>query len=256
MTESREMQGRVALITGANEGIGLAIARAFAGAGASVAIAARRAPQGEAAADMLRRETGAVVHFVSADVSLARDVERMVGEVVARYGRLDYACNNAGVIHPMKPITEGTEEEWDSTIDTNLKGVWLCMKHQIPEILRSGGGAIVNMSSVAGLIGYPDHYAYSASKAGIVALTRVAAVSYAQRGIRVNAVCPGAVMTHMMQTLVDADPALEPRLSSLHPMNRVGTPAEVADAVLWLCSSRSSFITGHALPVDGGWVVP
>ncbi|EYF07086.1 3-oxoacyl-[acyl-carrier protein] reductase [Chondromyces apiculatus DSM 436] len=247
------MQGKVALITGASEGLGFAIARSFAEAGAKLGIASRRSQEGEVAAEMLRRETGAEVVFVAADVSQARDVERMVGQIAGHYGRLDHVCNNAGVVFPFKPITEVLEEEWDATVDINMKGVWLCMKYQIPELLKNGGGSIVNMSSVVGLVGYPNHYAYSASKAGIVALTKVAAMSYAQRGIRVNAVCPGVVKTTMLGVLTDADPLLAAQLDGLHPMNRLGTPEEVGNTVVWLCSEKASFITGHALPVDGGW---
>jgi len=177
----------------------------------------------------------------------------MVKKAVDTYGRLDCAFNNAGVV-VMKSTVDCTEEEWDHVISVNLKGVWLCMKYEIPQMLKQGRGAIVNTSSVVGLIGTPGHAPYTASKHGVVGLTKVAALDCAQAGIRVNAVCPGSVPTPMLEPIL-ADPQLKDSMQELHPLGRLGKPEEIAEAVIWLCSEAASFVTGVAFPVDGGVVV-
>ena len=176
----------------------------------------------------------------------------MIAETVRRYGRLDAAFNNAGVEGIRVPMGEFPEDEWDRVIDVDLKGVWLGMKYEIPQMLEQGGGAIVNTSSIAGLIGMKGGSAYGAAKHGVVGLTKVAALEYATQGVRVNAVCPGAIRTGMTDRLIEREPEREEWYMSIQPIGRFGTPNEISDAVVWLCSDAASFITGHALPVDGG----
>ena len=192
--------------------------------------------------------------FIHVDVSQAGQVEAMVRQVVETFGRLDCAHNNAGVEGVMVPLADCTEEEWDRTININLKGVFLGMKYEIPQMLKQGGGAIVNTSSVAGLVGFSGLPAYVGSKFGVVGITKVAALDYAKAGIRVNAVCPGVIRTPMVQRLVDSHPEMEAALAAGEPVGRIGESNEVAEAVVWLCSERASFVTGHAFAVDGGWV--
>jgi NAD(P)-dependent dehydrogenase (short-subunit alcohol dehydrogenase family) len=242
--------GKVAVVTGGSSGIGRAAALAFAAEGARVAIAARRAPESEGTVKLIESKGGEAC-FVPTDVSKAGDVERLIAKAVDRWGRLDYAFNNAGVIgSSFVPAHNYEEEVWDKVIDINLKGVFLSMKYEIPAMLTSGGGAIVNMSSVAGLIGGPVGIAYYASKHGVIGTTKAAAIEYASKGIRVNAVCPAVIETAMADEAFSPD--LRPRLLAAHPLGRFGTPDEVAQAVIWLCSDKAGFITGHALAVDGG----
>jgi len=245
------LDGRVALVTGGAAGIGRASAVAFARAGARVVVADVDRDGGEETARLIR-EAGGEVAFVRADVSQATDVEAMVAATVARYGRLDCAHNNAGV-------TAGgfthrlSEAAWDRVLAVNLTGTWLCLKYEVAQLLRQrSGGAIVNTASASGLVGLAGASAYAASKHGVLGLTRTAALEYAPRGIRVNAVCPSFVRTAMLEQTLAAGPDGEARLVALEPMGRLGTPEDVAGPVVWLCTDAAAFVTGHALAVDGG----
>jgi NAD(P)-dependent dehydrogenase (short-subunit alcohol dehydrogenase family) len=248
-----EFAGQVALVTGAGSGIGRASALAFARAGARVVVADVATPGGEETVRLITA-SGGEAHFVGADVSQPGDVEALVRQTIERYGRLDLAHNNAGIESARAATHTCTEENWDRTLAVNLKGVWLCLKYEIAAMLRQGGGAIVNTASVAGLVGLPELPAYVASKHGIVGLTKTAALEYAPRGIRVNAVCPGVIRTPMIERFAAANPQAQTELSAAEPIGRLGEPEEVAQAVLWLCSAAASFVTGSCLPVDGGWV--
>jgi NAD(P)-dependent dehydrogenase (short-subunit alcohol dehydrogenase family) len=241
----------VALVTGAGSGIGRAAALAFAQEGACVIVSDMHAQSGEDTARTIR-DMGRQAQFVQADVSKSVDVERLLEQTIARYGRLDFAFNNAGIEGEMATTADCTEENWDRTLAANLKGVWLCMKYELARMLAGGAGAIVNCSSVAGLVGFPQLPAYVASKHAIVGLTRAAALEYATKGIRVNAVCPGVIRTAMVERIEHGHPGLN--LAAGEPMGRMGTPEEIAAAVTWLCCDRASFVTGQALAVDGGWI--
>jgi NAD(P)-dependent dehydrogenase (short-subunit alcohol dehydrogenase family) len=256
MTE--RFRDKVALVTGGSLGIGRTTARAFAQEGARVVIADVNLDEGQ---DAVRRikETGGEALFVQADVSHATDVEAMVREAIAAYGRLDCAFNNAGIGgrggRRMR-TADYSEEEWDRFMRVNLKGVWLSMKYEIPEMLRQGSGAIVNMSSGSGLVGVRHMAPYVTSKHGVVGLTRTAALEYAPEGIRINAVCPGVIATKRITDEFVQHPELEAVRVGAHPIGRLGREEEVAETVLWLCSDAASFIVGHAMAVDGGYVVP
>ena len=247
-------ESKVVLITGGNSGIGQATALAFAKKGAKVIVAARRVSEGKATVAMIK-ETGGEAHFVQTDVTKATEVEAMIAACITNYGGLDYAVNNAGIGGtPFTPAAEYEEEIWDNVIDINLKGVWLCMKYEILEMLKSGQGAIVNMSSVAGLKGGRVGAAYYASKHGVIGLTKAAAIEYAAQGVRINAVCPAVIKTAMTDPIFH-DKDMTAMATAMHPMGRVGRPEEVASTVLWLCSEDASFVTGHAHPVDGGFLI-
>jgi NAD(P)-dependent dehydrogenase (short-subunit alcohol dehydrogenase family) len=250
---SGAMAGRVALVTGGSSGIGRATALAFAREGARVVVAADRNVEGGEETARLIVEGGGAATFVRADVSRAGDVEALVARAVDLYGRLDYAHNNAGVGQGGTATTaECSEEAWDRVLGINLKGVWLCLKYEIRQMLRQGGGAIVNTASAAGLIAQEGMPAYVASKHGVVGLTRAAALEYGRIGIRVNAVCPGYVQTPLAaRRLAQAGAAI----AAQHAMGRIGTPEEVAAAVVWLCSDAAGFVTGLAMPVDGGFTL-
>jgi len=243
--------GKVAIITGGNSGIGKAAAMRFAERGAQVVIAARRADEGNETVAEIRAAGGDAI-FVQTDVSQEAQVEAMVRKTVETYGGLDYAFNNAGMpgTGPGTTLVDASEDAWNKVIDVNLKGVWLCMKYQIPEMLKRGAGAIVNDSSVAGLQGSPN-FAYVASKHGVVGLTKSAALIHAHQGIRVNAVCPGWVRTPMVEPALE-DPEFAAGVLAMEPIGRLGRPEEVAEAVMWLCSDDASFVTGIAMPIDGG----
>ena len=248
-----ELEGKVALVTGASSGIGRESALAFASAGARVVVSDVVVDDGEETVSQIQSKGGEAT-FVRADVSQTAEVEALVRHTIETYGRVDCAHNNAGIEGDMAPTAECAEANWDRTIGINLKGVWLCMKYEIPEMLRQGGGAIVNTSSAAGLVGFANLPAYVASKHGIAGLARTAALEYAEQGIRVNAVCPGVIHTPMIDRIVSGDAQAEAQFTALEPVGRMGSPAEVAQAVVWLCSDAASFVTGIAMPVDGGFV--
>lgn len=247
------LDGKVALVTGAGSGIGRASAMAFAREGAKVVVSDVVVEGGEQTVRMIQEAGGEAV-FVNADVSKAAEVEALVNSAVETYGRLDCAHNNAGIEGAMASTVDCTEETWERTININLKGVWLGMKHEIPRMIEGGGGAIVNTASVAGLVGFQGLPAYVASKHGVVGLTRTAALEYAQQGIRVNAVCPGVIRTPMVERILGGDPEAEAQFTALEPVGRMGKPEEIAEAVVWMCSDAASFVTGHAMAVDGGLV--
>jgi NAD(P)-dependent dehydrogenase (short-subunit alcohol dehydrogenase family) len=248
-----EMTGKVALVTGGSSGIGRATALAFARMGAKVAVANRTQATGEAVVHEIEKAGGEAV-WIQTDVSRATRVESMVQQVVEIYDRLDYAFNNAGSGGEGGWVTEMSEESWDSTIDGYLKSVWLCMKYEIPQMLKDGGGAIVNNSSVDGQRGFPWDPAYSAAKHGVLGLTKSAAMQYADQGIRINAVCPGWIRTPPIERILERDPDAEKGWLMHQPIRRLGRPEEVAEAVVWLCSERASLVLGTALAVDGGYL--
>jgi NAD(P)-dependent dehydrogenase (short-subunit alcohol dehydrogenase family) len=246
--------GKVALVTGGSSGIGRACAIAFAREGAKVAICDRNLEKGEETVKLLR-EAGSDGLFIQTDVAKEADVKAMVEDTIATFNRLDYACNNAGIEQFAVPITEQTAENFDQIMNINVKGVWLGMKYQIPQMLKNGKGAIVNISSTAGLVGFPGLGIYSASKHAVLGLTKSVALEYAKSGIRVNAICPGAIETEMIERFAKVNPKLVEQIREIHPIGRFGKPEEIADAVVWLCSDKASFMTGHSLAIDGGFVV-
>lgn len=248
-----EFEGKVGLVTGGTSGIGRETAVLFARAGAKVVVAGRREVQGSETVEMVRAAGGDGL-FVKSDVSKAAEVETLIQTVVERFGRLDIAFNNAGIEGVQAPIVRQSEEDWDRTIAINLKGVWLCLKYEIRQMLKQGGGgAIVNMASIIGLIGTAGVAAYSASKHGVIGLTKTAALENAKSGIRINAVCPGFTETPMADRIFRA-PAVRRYVVDCHPIGRFGRPAEIAEAVVWMCSDRSSFMTGQSLVLDGGFL--
>jgi NAD(P)-dependent dehydrogenase (short-subunit alcohol dehydrogenase family) len=249
---TKQFEGKVALVTGGASGIGGASALAFAREGAKTVVADVLVEGGEETVRIIKEARGDAF-FVRTDVSKAAEVEALIQKIVETYGRLDYAHNNAGIAGADAPTADCTEENWDHTIAVNLKGVWLCMRYEIPQMLEQGGGAIVNTASTAGLVGLEGSPAYCASKGGVVQLTRAAALDYAKAGIRVNAVCPGVIRTPMVEPLV-GNRETEARLIAMEPIGRLGKPEDVAEAVVWLCSDAASFVTGTAMPVDGGLV--
>lgn len=247
------LEGKVGLITGGSTGIGRATAQIFAREGARVAVADLNAEAADETVHLIK-DVGGEAIFIKTDVSQAADTEGMVKRVVATYGRLDCAFNNAGIEGDFQPITDYEEAMWDRVIGINLKGIWLSMKAELPQMLSQGGGAIVNTSSVAGLIGMPSASAYSAAKHGVVGLTKTAALEYAKAGIRVNAVCPGGTDTPMLRRAFGKAPGMEEGVASAEPVGRLSQPKEIGEAVLWLCSDAASFVTGHPMAVDGGFV--
>ena len=249
----KEFRGKVAIVTGGTSGIGRETAVVFAKAGANVVIAGRRQEEGKETIKLVRAAGGDGL-FVKTDVSQAADVQALVQKTVEKFGRLDIAFNNAGIEGSTQPIAEQSEEDWDRTIDVNLKGVWLCLKYEIQQMLKQGrGGAIVNNASVAGLMGSAGFATYAASKHGVMGLTKSAALETAQNGIRVNVICPAVIESPMEQRLF-GEPDVQKHMISLHPIGRFGTPKEVAEAVLWMCSDYASFMTGQSLVLDGGFL--
>ena len=248
-----ELADRVALVTGGSSGIGRATALAFAEQGAMVAIASRRREPGERVVQAIR-EGGGQALWIHADVTQAAEVEAMVRAVIEAYGRLDCAFNNAGSGGRGGWVAEIAEADWDETIDVYLKSVWLCMKYEIVEMLKLGQGVIVNSSSVDGQRGFPWDPVYSAAKHGVLGLTKSAAMQYARRGIRINAVCPGWIRTPPVEGILERDPDMEGQMMQHQPIGRLGKPEEVAQAVVWLCSDRASLVVGTALAVDGGYL--
>lgn len=253
MAGKSKFAGKTALVTGAASGIGAAAARAFATAGAAVVLADVQVDKGEALAAEIR-DSGGVARFVRCDMRDEAQIEGAVARAVGDLGGLHVAFNNAGVEGATAPTADCTNDNWDFVTSINLRGVWWCMKHELPSMLAAGGGAIVNCSSIAGLVGFPGIPAYVASKHGVVGLTRAAALEYAQQNIRVNAVCPGVIQTPMIDRFVGSAPEARESLIAGEPVGRIGKPEEVAAAVIWLCSPEASFVTGHAMAVDGGWV--
>lgn len=249
-----DLANKVALITGATSGIGLDTAVLFAEHGAKVVLAGRREKEGAEVLALVRKAGGDGI-FVKTDVAKAPDVERLVKSAIDKFGRIDVAFNNAGIEGNWKPMVDLSEQEWDDVIEINLKGVWLCLKYEIQQMLKQGsGGTIVNMSSVAGLMGTPAAAPYGASKHGVLSLTKTAALEYAKQKIRVNAVCPAVIGTPMGNRLFGA-PEVQPMTVAMHPIGRWGTPREVSEAVLFMSSDKSSFMTGHYIVLDGGFLV-
>ncbi len=248
------LDGKVALVTGGSTGIGKASALAFAREGARVVVGDTNAEEGKRTVDEIVGSSGEAI-FVRTDVSSSADVENLIRQATEAYGRLDCAFNNAGIIGSIAtPSHEYSEEDWDRVIGVNLKGVWLCMKHEIPQMLQQGGGVIVNTSSIWGLVGANGYSAYVASKHAVAGLTKTAALEYIGSGIRINAVNPGPIETAITQSVFKAVPEMQEQIITTTPIGRMGEPREVAEAVVWLCSEASSYVVGHTLLVDGGFV--
>jgi NAD(P)-dependent dehydrogenase (short-subunit alcohol dehydrogenase family) len=249
----KEFEGKVALVTGGGSGIGRATAVAFAREGAQVVIGNRNVQRGEETVSLIRKP-GGTASFKRTDVLVAAEVKALVHHAVTTYGRLDVAFNNAGIEGEVKPtLVDQTEANFDAVMGVNVKGVWLSMKYEIPKMLDQGGGAIVNCSSVAGVIAFPGIGIYAASKHAVIGLTKTAALEYSAQGIRINAVNPAVIDTEMVDRLADGMNMKKDDLTTFHPIGRLGRVEEVAEAVLWLCSDKASFVTGHSLLVDGGF---
>jgi NAD(P)-dependent dehydrogenase (short-subunit alcohol dehydrogenase family) len=248
----KQFQAKVVLITGGTSGIGRAAAVAFAHEGASVAIAGRRVEEGNETLRLVQAE-GSEGLFIRADISKSADVESMLATVLSRFGRLDAAFNNAGVEDAAAPFHEQTVENYDRVMGINVKGLWLSMQAEIRQMLKQGGGAIVNTSSIGGLIAIANNATYVATKHAVIGYTKAAALEYAKQGIRVNAVAPAAIDTDMVRRFA-SEPAVRDKLAAAHPIGRLGQAEEVAQAVLWLASPAASFVTGHTLVVDGGYL--
>ncbi len=250
--ENKRFSDKVILVTGATSGIGRATAVAFAREGAQVIMAARRENLGREVADEISALGGKAV-FIKTDIRNPDEIDHLFEAISKQYGRLDCAVNNAGLSSlTMPPATKIPEEEWDDILNTNLRGVWLCMKHEIGRMLKQGGGVIVNTASVLGLMGSSGLAAYCASKHGVIGLTKTAALEYAHKNIRINAICPGPIRTRMMEAPMEIYPNMLEMLLAKTPMKRMGESEEIAGAVLWLCSDESSFMTGKELVVAGG----
>jgi len=255
MEKEKNMEGKVAMVTGSAMGIGLACAQAFAYAGATVVMADIHSAETKAEAQKLVDKGYKAVAY-TCDVSDATAVKEMIDWIVTTYGSLDAAHNNAGIQTPQRPMAEITDDEFDHTVAVDLKGVWNCMKYEIDQMLKQGeGGMIVNTSSQGGITAFPGQAAYISCKHGVIGMTRTAAMDYAAKRIRINAVCPGAILTPMAEDLIKRNPSLEKELVRDIPAGRLGKVEEIADAVLWLCSPGASFVHGHALLVDGGFTI-
>ncbi|MBN1381668.1 MAG: SDR family oxidoreductase [Deltaproteobacteria bacterium] len=250
----KRFEGKVICVTGGNSGIGRATALAFAREGAQVVIAARRENLGEEVVREIKKEGGEAA-FVKTDVTVPLDLENLFQKIKTTYGRFDCAFNNAGVGGPTARLARQTTETWDLVMNTNLKGVWLCMKYEIQQMLEQGGGVIVNTASTAGISGSPGSAIYSASKHGVVGLTRSAAAEYATKNIRINSVCPGPIATPMLENGFALRPEMKEAYLDTIPMGRFGIPEEISGAVLWLCSNEASFITGYLMTIGGGQTI-
>jgi NAD(P)-dependent dehydrogenase (short-subunit alcohol dehydrogenase family) len=248
------LNGKVTLVTGAASGIGRAAAIAFAREGAKVLVADMTEDAGRETVKLVN-DAGGEAAFFKCNVARAAEAEALVAATVKTFGRLDGAFNNAGVAGKIARTADDTEENFDLIMAVNLRGVWLCMKYEIQQMVKQGqGGAIVNTASAAGLVGSHGMPAYTASKHGVIGLTKTAALEYARTGIRVNAVCPGVIDTAMVAGMVSTNPRLKDRLVSVEPIARMGKPSEIAEAVTWLLSDAASFVTGASMPVDGGLI--
>jgi NAD(P)-dependent dehydrogenase (short-subunit alcohol dehydrogenase family) len=248
-------EGKVAVVTGGAMGIGRASAEIFAREGASVVVADIDEVGGQQTVATIEANGGRA-SFIRTDVSVKADVAQMVEHAVDTFGGLDCAHNNAGLAAPMAPLADYPDDGWDRTLAVMLTGVYHCMKAEIPLMLERGGGAIVNTASGVGLVGYPQQAAYTASKHGVIGLTKVAALDYGSQGVRVNAICPGTARTPMVERAIRYDPSIDDQLKALHPLGRIAEASEIAEAAVWLCTPAASFVLGVALPVDGGYVVP
>jgi NAD(P)-dependent dehydrogenase (short-subunit alcohol dehydrogenase family) len=244
-------EGKVVLVTGGAGGIGRAAALAFGRAGACLVVADISVDGGHATAAMIV-EAGGKALFVQTNVTRAAEVEALIEKTVARFGRLDCAFNNAGIEEELLPLADADEALFDRIMNVNVKGAWLCMKYEIRQMLKQGGGAIVNTASVAGLVGAPSQPIYGASMHAVVGMTKTAAAEYGRANIRINSVCPGVIRTPMLARALEREPQREKKLRNAHPIGRFGEASEIANAALWLCSEQASFVTGHQLAVDGG----
>jgi len=245
-------QNHVALVTGAGSGIGRATAIAFACHGARVVVSDVNERGGHETVEMIQKD-GGETRFIGCDVSKSDQVRILIAQTISAYGRLDHAFNNAGIEGTPAPLLESTDENWNRTIAVNLSAVYACMKEEILVMLRQGGGNIVNCSSIAGIRGFSKMGAYTASKHAVIGLTKSAAIDYASSKIRINAICPGVIHTPMIDRVTHQDPKIEAGYAAGAPMNRMGNPEEIADAVLWLCNPGAAFVTGAEIVVDGGW---
>jgi NAD(P)-dependent dehydrogenase (short-subunit alcohol dehydrogenase family) len=247
------LENKVVLVTGGGSGIGRATSLLLARQGAKVMIA-DYVPDSALKTVAMIKEAGGIGDCIATDVSIPQQVQAMVAKTVETYGRLDGAFNNAGIEGKMADTVEYPEDVFDRIMAINLKGVWLCMKYEIPQMLKNGGGAIVNTASGAGLVGVPMLSAYNASKHGVVGLTKTAALEYAQKNIRVNCVCPGLIDTPMVRRMVDSGGMNEQEFVAAEPVRRMGKPEEIGEGVVWLLSDAASFVTGHSMSIDGGFV--
>jgi NAD(P)-dependent dehydrogenase (short-subunit alcohol dehydrogenase family) len=250
---TQRLKDKIALVTGGSSGIGRAAAQIFSREGAKVVIADINVEGGEETVRSIS-DAGGEAHFVKTDVSKSAEVEALIKKIIEIYSRLDCAYNNAGILGDIVSIVDYSEESWNHVLETNLKGTWLCMKYEIPQMLEQGSGSIVNTTSTTGLfVGGKYRSAYSASKAGIVSLSKVAALEYAEYGLRINVICPSA-RTPMMEQFFELHPEAEADFVAQMPMGRIAPPEEAAEGALWLCSDAASFVTGHVLAVDGGFL--